>query len=230
MPQKFINNFDAVTAFAIGPDDDDLGISDLLSGASLARITSLVSGTGDWVELVLIGEAGAVENIRFDFAGNVQRDYSESNAGTPAWPLGSRLIAPYSAAAAGAAKAATRPIAASTGGVLELSPMGVYDWSPAPGIVTIDNTSLDSELGGDYVLTAAEVLLSAPNVQPMVINILSAPRYVKLPPGGSGLYNTENFSYLITLQPANKYRLRFSGVRNDWTLDVSDHSEYQAIG
>ncbi|MBX9754633.1 MAG: hypothetical protein K2X80_07760 [Pseudomonadaceae bacterium] len=230
MPQKFINNFDVVTSFAIGTGLE-LVIGDLLSGPPLARLTALLSGAGDWVELALISEAGAVENIRFEFAGDPQRDYAGNGSGALAWPAGSRLIAPYSAATAAAAKAANRPITAVAGDTLVLSPVGAWLWNPSFLVpITIDTSQLEAELGGEWVLPFAEVLLpSSDNSAPLVVKLTTAPAFVKLPAGGSGVYDSEIGSYEITLPPGSFYRFRFGGVASTRTLDVSDHSEYTAV-
>lgn len=228
MPQKFINNFDVLTAFAIGAGGE-LVIGDLLSGAPLARINALLALPGDWVELALIAEDGQTENIRVD--SELQRDNTGNGSGALAWPAGSRVIAPFTAEAASAAKAALRPFIDATGDTLQLSPVGAWLWVPnfiAP--LVIENDRVYEELAGDFVMPAAVVLMDTyGSDDPVAINILTAPAFAKLPAGVSGVYNAEMGSYQITLPPAKNYMLRFSGVASVSTLDVSNYSEYTAV-
>jgi hypothetical protein len=228
MPQKFINNFDVLTSFAIDAEVDFV-LGDLLAGEALDRINALISTYGDWVELALIGESGQMENLRV--GSDLERDYTGNGSGALAWPAGSRLIAPYTAAAASAAKALTRPIISVAGDVLTISPIGAWEWAPyLIDPLVIDNSQVSAEFAGDFIMPAAVVMMDTyGSDDPVSISVVSAPAFAKLSAGVTGIYDAELGSYQITLPATKRYLLRFSGINSARTLDISDYSEYTAV-
>jgi hypothetical protein len=231
--QKWLDNFDAVTATALAPADAPV-LSALLTGAALARLQGLLTGPSDWVELTLINGAGVAETIKVWLSYPGLRNWAASPLGPQSWPAGSRVIAAYSAAAAARAGALVRTLEYSEASSLELSARaGSWEWAPLDGWafnIIPSFIAVSAGTSGEEEYINIELLLTAPHSDDAVtLRIVDhVPRYIKLPAGATMLKDSDTPDYIITLAAASAYRIRFQGG-SIITLEISDFSEYLKI-
>lgn len=229
MPQKWIDNLDTVTLIALSASAEP-HLSELVGGASLARLQALLVEPVDWVELVLLGADGSYETLRYVTGATAQRSWMSGGAAPGVWPQGTRIVAAYSAATANRLGALVRSVAYSSSDTLDLTkPVGAFAWSPA-GVATptISAQWQASMTDGDESINI-EVQLTSPNsAAPLAIQIVGPPQFVRLPAGAVGTYDAGEEAYSATLPAAARYRLRFEGAAT-CVLEISDYSEYVTL-